>query len=282
MDRRRAALLAAQTLEILAAGQYRTRRDRIVDISGPMAEAVASAQPVGADEALPPVPPPLFPVTSVRVRNTTSLAAANQLVRSGRIPLVLNLANGVTPGGGFLSGSRAQEEYLCRGTGLYPTLVGQPMYQQHRTNGGYESSDAAVLSRCVPVIRDDDSELLGEPWECHFVSMAAPVAHRVGQPRSKELMERRIRRLLRLATASQMHDLVLGAWGCGAFGNDPHATAAAFAAELSGPFVGRFANVVFAITDWSEDRCHIGPFRDRFAAVADQNPGHGGSGGATA
>jgi uncharacterized protein (TIGR02452 family) len=240
---------------------------------------VARARPVGRDEVLPPVPPPLFPVTTVRVRNTTSLAAASQLVRSGRAPLVLNLANGLTPGGGFRSGSRSQEEYLCRGTGLYPTLVGQPMYEEHRARSGYEASDAAVLSRNVPVLRDDDCELLGEPWNCHFVSMAAPVAHRVGQPRSKELMAGRIRRLLHIAAAFQMHDLVLGAWGCGAFGNDPHATAEAFAAELSGPFVGYFDQVVFAITDWSEDRCHIGPFRDQFAAGADRPPsGAGGAG----
>jgi uncharacterized protein (TIGR02452 family) len=267
LDRRLATQLAAQTVEILEAGSYRTRVGVQVSIAEPVSAAVARARTIGADEVLPPVPPASFPTTTVRVRNTTSLAAAWGLAQSGRAPLVLNLANGITPGGGFRTGSRAQEEYLCRGTALYPTLVGQRMYADHRARSDYESSDAAILSPDVPVFRDDDAELLGEPWRCHIVSMAAPVAHRVGQPRSAQLMVGRIHRLLHLAVSFGARDLVLGAWGCGAFGNDSRATADAFATALSGPFLGRFDQVVFAISDWSEERSHLGPFRDRFAAL---------------
>jgi len=52
----------------------------------------------------------------------------------------------------------------------------------------------------------------------------------------------------------------------GAFGNDPGRTAADVRAALEGPFDGAFAEVVFAITDWSNERRYLGPFRDAFGA----------------
>jgi len=60
--------------------------------------------------------------------------------------------------------------------------------------------------------------------------------------------------------------LVLGAWGCGAFGNDPLTTARSFRAALEGPFRNAFRHIFFAIADWSPERRFLGPFRDVFAA----------------
>ena len=56
--------------------------------------------------------------------------------------------------------------------------------------------------------------------------------------------------------------MVLGAWGCGAFANDPRRTAADFRQALEDDFKGVFSDVVFAITDWSPGRRSLGPFRD--------------------
>jgi uncharacterized protein (TIGR02452 family) len=58
---------------------------------------------------------------------------------------------------------------------------------------------------------------------------------------------------------------VLGAWGCGAFGNDPNRTAVDFREALENEFRGAFSDVVFAITDWSPERRFLGPFRKVFA-----------------
>jgi uncharacterized protein (TIGR02452 family) len=58
---------------------------------------------------------------------------------------------------------------------------------------------------------------------------------------------------------------VLGAWGCGVFRNDPQQIAALFAAALTGPFHGAFAEVVFAILDHGPERRFIGPFERVFA-----------------
>ena len=56
------------------------------------------------------------------------------------------------------------------------------------------------------------------------------------------------------------------AWGCGAFGNDPARTARDFQSALAEAFAGAFAQVVFAIADWSAERCYLGLFRDRLGS----------------
>ena len=72
--------------------------------------------------------------------------------------------------------------------------------------------------------------------------------------------------MLAIAPAYGYATLVLGAWGCGAFGNDPRRTAADFRLALENDYGGAFSEVVFAITDWSPERKFLGPFRDVFAA----------------
>jgi uncharacterized protein (TIGR02452 family) len=97
------------------------------------------------------------------------------------------------------------------------------------------------------------------------LTCAAPVAQSIGQPESGDLLQRRIHRVLAIAHAYDHSTLVLGAWGCGAFGNDPHRTARDFRSALEGEFAGAFNTVVFAITDWSPERAMLGAFRDAFA-----------------
>jgi uncharacterized protein (TIGR02452 family) len=86
----------------------------------------------------------------------------------------------------------------------------------------------------------------------------------LGQPRAGDLLQARIRRVLAIARAFGYSALVLGAWGCGAFGNDPERTARDFKTALAEQ-AGTFAEVVFAISDWSPERRYLGPFRDLLA-----------------
>ncbi|MFO8148967.1 MAG: TIGR02452 family protein, partial [Trueperaceae bacterium] len=222
---------------------------------------------VGRDADLPVAPPRAFAETRVQVTNETTLGAARRLVDAGARPLALNFANGVHPGGGFLDGARAQEEVLCRSSALVETLVGDPMYAEHARRPRPDSSDWAIYSPGVPVFRTDDGATLPRPWPLDFVTCAAPYAPAVGQPESGDLLERRIRRVLAIARAYGHAALVLGAWGCGAFHNDPVRTAQDFRAALEGEFAGAFAEVVFAVVDWSQERRNLGPFRDAFAGA---------------
>ena len=68
---------------------------------------------------------------------------------------------------------------------------------------------------------------------------------------------------------------VLGAWGCGAFGNVPDRTARDFRDALAGPFRIAFREVVFAIAAWWPDRRFLGPFRDEFAVLGTINTREG-------
>jgi uncharacterized protein (TIGR02452 family) len=180
--------------------------------------------------------------------------------------VALNFANGIHPGGGFLKGARAQEEVLCRSSALYHTLLDDPMYEEHRKRDRPDSTDWAIYSPEVPVFRTDDGTTLPQPWLLSIITCAAPYAHSIGQPEAADLLRRRIHRVYAVAKAFGHPSVVLGAWGCGAFGNDPRQTALDFRANLEGPFDGVFSDVVFAITDWSPERRFLGPFRDAFAS----------------
>ena len=100
-----------------------------------------------------------------------------------------------------------------------------------------------------------------------FITCAAPYAPGVGQPEAGNLLQPRIHRVLEIARAYGYVTLVLGAWGCGAFKNDPKRTAKDFRSALEGDFHGAFREVVLAIADWSADRRYLGPLRDVFAAA---------------
>jgi uncharacterized protein (TIGR02452 family) len=203
-----------------------------------------------------------FVATAVQVTNETTLGAARRIVDRGLRPLALNFANGIQPGGGFLTGAKAQEEVLCRSSALYQTLDGDPMYEAHAKRAQPDSTDWAIYSPDVPVFRDDGGGALLEPWLLSFITCAAPYAPRVGQPLSGNLLQKRIHRVLGIARSFGHSALVLGAWGCGAFGNDPRRTARDFRDALENEFSGAFAEVVFAIVDWSPERKFLGPFRD--------------------
>jgi uncharacterized protein (TIGR02452 family) len=254
----------ASAVEIVERGDYIDAAGERHALASLVSRARAGKRSIPPDAALPAPPSSSFPETRVQVANETTLGAAWRLTARGLRPLALNFANGFHPGGGFLSGARAQEEVLCRSSALYATLAGDPMYAAHRQRGRPDSTDWAIYSPDVPVFRRDDGALLERPWLLSFITCAAPYAPSIGQPESGSLLQARIACVLAIARAFGHAALVLGAWGCGAFENDPRRTAIDFRQALESEFSGSFAEVVFAITDWSEERRYLGPFRDVF------------------
>ncbi len=228
--------------------------------------ACAAKRSIAPDVRLPRHESDVFTETRVQVTNETTLGASRRLVARGSRPLALNFANGIQPGGGFLNGARAQEEVLCRSSSLHQTLIDDPMYQEHRKRPQPDSTDWAIYCPDVPVFRTDDGTELPLPWLLSFITCAAPYAPHIGQPQAGDLLKKRIHRVLAIARAYGHATLVLGAWGCGAFENDPYRTATDFRQALENDYGGAFSDVVFAITDWSPERKFLGPFRDVFAA----------------
>jgi uncharacterized protein (TIGR02452 family) len=202
---------------------------------------------------------------TLRVTNESTLAATRRL---GGDLACLVFASARNPGGGFLNGAQAQEESVARGSALYACLrAAADFYAHHRAHPELTYSDRVVYSPDVPVFRDDRGTLLAAPYPVTFLTAAAP--NRTAITRSQPqyltdlpaLLTHRAGRVLRVAAAHGHRRLVLGAWGCGVFGNDPATVATAFATALHDqPW---FDEVVFAVLD----RQHAAPTHAAFAAA---------------
>ena len=211
----------------------------------------------------------------VKVINATTLAAAKQLVEDNHLEdvLCLNFASAKSPGGGFINGAQAQEESLARASGLYACL--HPMQAMYETNKRYRSSlytDYLIYSPQVPVFRDDRDELLENSWRVSMLTAPAVNAgavhdnERENIPRIQETMLRRMEKLLSVAIVHQHAALVLGAWGCGVFRNDPESVARWFHFHLveNDSFRHAFDTVIFAVLDHSPEETTLRKFRDVF------------------
>ena len=209
--------------------------------------------------------------TQFEVTNETTLSAHRRHQAKGRNVVSLNFASATSPGGGFLSGARAQEEYLCRSSALYLTFRDCPMYRYHREKGNCLYSDAMIYSPDVPVFRGDDHELLPSPYPASFITSAAPLATHVNIYELRYLPKVIYVRALKVLAVAKAHghdSLILGAWGCGAFGNNGNLVADLFHKALTQDFAGAFKEVTFAIVDTSSEGRFIRPFSRRFSPDA--------------
>jgi uncharacterized protein (TIGR02452 family) len=144
------------------------------------------------------------------------------------------------------------------------------MYPYHRSHGDTLYSDYVIYSPSVVVFRDNDGKLLETPFVCSFLTAPAPNAGAVLQrdpTRGDELrlaLRNRINKVLSVAATQGYDAIVLGAWGCGVFKNDPRDVAAQFQAALTGDFAGVFRFISFAILDRSSGGAVIAPFEQAF------------------
>lgn len=284
VSRKTRALIAKQTLDITESGKYVLTDGRAVSIAKSVKRAI-SATVHYAPEDFETVVENRNAVlaemsrsgaTQFRVANTTTLAAACELLNEESCDrvLCLNFASAKNPGGGFLKGSQAQEESIARSTALHACISRKRRYyDNNRECGTCLYTDHMIYSPLVPVFRDGSSELLPKPWEVSIITAPAVNAGAVrrNEPDKAaeiaEVMLGRIEKVLSLAVVHQHRFLVLGAWGCGVFQNDPADVAGWFHHHLreNETFKGAFDTVVFAVLDRSEGLETLRPFQDRFA-----------------
>ena len=266
-----AARLGHETVRILGEGGYRTPGGDWVDLGLALETARRGTVEYSPEDSVC-TPGPAAEPCRLSVENATVLAVGRRLATAGPVA-ALNFASALSPGGGFLHGARAQEESIARSSGLFHCLKDRAMYARHLPSGDPFYSDSVIVSPSVPVFRNDDGDLLEEPWLLSVITCAAvngvDVAGRVPHrtPEIPGTMRRRTTRVLTVAAAHGFRRLILGAWGCGAFGLDAEMMAEVFRDALELPFRGVFDEVVFAITDWSDDSRFIGPFQRRFEAA---------------
>jgi uncharacterized protein (TIGR02452 family) len=257
--------VARETVEIVERGGYTLPGGRTVDI-GDDVRACLQATRLIAPEALEQLRQEVLGRpgeggrTVVEVANETTLEGiARVLADAGGPVAALNFASARNPGGGFLGGSQAQEESLARSSALYASLLrAGEYYERHRALRSALYTDTMILSPGCPIIRDDGGALLEQPRRATFITSAAPNAgaaaanHPEELPLIPQVLRRRSEYVLALAAARGYRRLVLGAWGCGVFRNDPRVVAQTFADHLlRGAWAGRFERVVFSVLDRS-------------------------------
>ncbi|WP_329084264.1 MULTISPECIES: TIGR02452 family protein [unclassified Streptosporangium] len=276
---RRLRGIAAVNARIIAEGEYLTDDDTVV-VVGPALKAALSGTVSHPADGRVDVPHPSAGYrTSFQVTAEGSLQAARRLhlAGAGRIA-VLNFASARNPGGGYLGGAKAQEEDLCRNALLYPCLLRAPdYYAAHRASPDLLYSHRVIWSPDVPVHRGDDGRLLSEPYPVSFLTSPAPNAGEAlrrdpgVRDRIRHVLHQRAERVLTVAAHHGARRLVLGAWGCGVFRNDPREVAEAFHTHLTtgGAFAAVFERVVFAVWDRSPDSANRAAFADRFTSVAE-------------
>ncbi|WP_327068232.1 TIGR02452 family protein [Kitasatospora sp. NBC_01250] len=268
--------VARENEEIAERGGYREPGGATVTIGGLLAAARAGTVSYGPDGPDGPtggrgtvVPGPGRPAIEVTAEG--SLEAAARLVALGgpeaRVG-VLNFASARNPGGGYLRGAKAQEEDVCRTALLYQCLLAAPdYYAAHRASDDLRYSHRVVFSPDVPVIRDGRGALLARPYPVSFLTSAAPNAGELavrGQGEDlAEVLRERAARVLAVAARHELRQLVLGAWGCGVFRNDPVQVAEAFAVALES-FGAAFERVVFAVWDRARVSANRAAFEARF------------------
>jgi uncharacterized protein (TIGR02452 family) len=280
--REQRAALARETLAIVRAGRYLDAAGRCVEIADSVrrcidATRLFTSRDVAALE-LPAMERP-HPDSAFAVRNENTLMALERLVAAGcRRVGVLNFASARHPGGGFERGAQAQEEALARSSALHASLtceVAGPFYRHAEDESSLLYTDRVILSPDCPVFRDADGRLLTTPLPATFLTCAAPNASALQAsepallPHLRDTFLRRARGVLAVAADAGCDALVLGAWGCGVFGNDPMLVADVFAHHLrgSGEFARRFRCVDFAVLDATNDRARLHAFEHAFEAA---------------
>ena len=207
---------------------------------------------------------------SIGVSGDRSYQAAMRLHREypdARIA-VMNFANAFHAGGGVTKGSGAQEESLCRTSTLYPLLYRKSLrdtfYKHHHDLNTPKASDSLVYTEGVIICKTDEDlpkRMPKEDWvKVDVITIAAPDLRdksNVHAPlvnggtymNDAELFGYHVKRAIHMLTcaASKGADiLVLGAFGCGAFRNDPEVVARAYRTALQ-EFPRVFTRIEFAV-----------------------------------
>lgn len=162
---------------------------------------------------------------------------------------ILNFASAKHPGGGYIRGAIAQEEAICRCSNLYNVLK---EFDEHYSTCPASNlyNDNMIYSKDILFFRDGQNNLMSFR-KFDVITAAMPKNTTEGNLDSYELeaaYDRRIFKMLKIAETHKTENLILGAWGCGVFNNDPETISKMFKYYLT-THNWNFKNVVFAVLD---------------------------------
>ena len=201
----------------------------------------------------------------------------------GKMVCVHNFASASNPGGGVTKGSSAQEECLCRCSTLYFCLNTDKMwsgfYGPHRVAQDPIHNDDCIYTPGVIVLKTDEAMpriMPEEDWySVDVITCAAPNLRerpsnqmnsgdgqsriRLSDREQLAVHEKRLRRILDIAVAAEEEVVILGAFGCGAFENNPQAVALA-ASHVLDDYLHAFETIEFAVYCSPRDEKNFGFF----------------------
>ena len=241
-----------------------------------VSQSIASQQYIGDADKIELPAPSYTEKAQVVVSRLRSFEAAARY--PGQKVTVLNFASSTSPGGGVENGASAQEECLCRVSTLYPCLKAQAarekFYGPHRAAPNPLHNDDIIYTQDVVVLKDDDYNVLSSPFRVDVITCAAPNlrekpsnrynrndgdAVHISLERLMELHLKRAHKILSAAAANNAEVLILGAFGCGAFRNDPAVVAASYHQALP-QFLNHFKTIEFAVYCRPEDQRNYDAF----------------------
>ena len=275
MDRK---AMAKETLEIMKRGYYEPESDQAagqrITIKEDMERSVGLSRLISPAEGNQILEK--FGVCAgsgqpeTRVENISTVEAIRILASEGKTDIgVLNFASAKNPGGGFLNGAIAQEESLAVSGTLYPTLTAhEEYYRENRAHSSMIYLDYAIYSPDVVFFRDGAFRLTETPVKASVLTLPAVNMGQVllkgeNAEEAKKAMRRRMKLALAIFAEHKARHLVLGAYGCGVFRNDP-GEIAVWWRELLEEGMGQYFDCVFhAVLDRSKDRRCIRAFQEQ-------------------
>lgn len=261
MDRK---ATARQTLEIMEQGYYQYG-DRRIEIRSELEASVRGSfliTPQQAEELLA-----AYSVSEsaakvpVYTENIATVEAVRRLSEEGKEKIgVLNFASAKNPGGGFINGAMAQEESLAASSILYRTLTAhEEYYRENRAQSSMMYTNYAIYSPDVVFFRDGRFQLVEKPFKASVLTLPAVNMGQVllkgeDSAEAERVMRRRMKLALAIFARQGARNLVLGAYGCGVFRNDPRQVAAWWKELLEDEGMGQYFDFIFyAVLDLSKN-----------------------------
>lgn len=217
----------------------------------------------------------------IELKDETTLHAAIRLSKDLKIPqdeiVVLNYASARNPGGGFDTGANAQEESIARQTSLISSITQtrvREMYDYNRKEKSLLYSDYMIYTPGAVIFRDDNEEYMQEPSLTSIIT--CPAANLTNSKKDgnideiHKVMLNRCRKIIQVAILNENTAIVLGAFGCGVFHNDPYDVANYFKTILIDEnYKDFFDEIVFAIVD--ESSKNFNAFKEVFQDLISSN-----------
>jgi len=260
MSREHRQQIAQETLEIVQKGFYIAPSGKQVNIAGTQKRSERVSFVISPDEGKLLVKDLEGDTGSYNVsyevkNESTVKTIIENALKSIKIA-ALNFASAKNPGGGFINGAIAQEEALCYASGLYNTQINHmTYYDSNRDCRSAMYTDYAIYSPDVVFFRNAEYNLLEEPVTCSILTLPAVNMGQIKEKRedivqAKQVMKDRMRLALSILAKEGNDIIILGAYGCGVFGNNPNTIAQYWKELLINEGYGKhFKHIIFAVLD---------------------------------